>query len=292
MYELIRVSAHDAYIDCPAKMGVVDIGGGRAVMIDGGSDKDAGKKALKALAAAGLALDAVLVTHAHADHIGGCHLLQDRTGCRVLAPGIEAAYTAHPILEPAGLYGGLPFKELRGKFLMAEPSRAERIASDELPGGLKLLALPGHAAEQAGYLTPDGTAYIGDAVSAQATLEKYGICYLWDVEASLKTLETLPEIPARRFISAHADPVEDIAPLARLNADAIRAAADRIEALCAGGIGIEALVCAVFKAYDLPMNAVQYALIGSTVRSYLSYLRAQGRVDVSFDEGGMRWTKV
>ena len=44
MYELIKISEHDYYIDCPAKTGVVLTGNNEAVLIDSGSDKDAGKK--------------------------------------------------------------------------------------------------------------------------------------------------------------------------------------------------------------------------------------------------------
>ena len=110
MYELIRLSEHDYYVDCPAKIGLVDLGDGSFAAVDSGSDKDAGKKVLRILEANGWKLSAIYATHSHADHIGGCRLLQDRTGCKVYAAGMEAAFTNFPLLEPMNLYGGYPMK--------------------------------------------------------------------------------------------------------------------------------------------------------------------------------------
>ena len=72
-----------------------------AYLIDSGNDKEAGKKILKILQAHGWNLDAVIVTHSHADHFGGCAVLQERTGCKVYGSEIERAFMQHPILEPA-----------------------------------------------------------------------------------------------------------------------------------------------------------------------------------------------
>ena len=44
MYELIQLSEHDYYIDCPAKIGLIKASDNEVVLIDSGNDKDAGKK--------------------------------------------------------------------------------------------------------------------------------------------------------------------------------------------------------------------------------------------------------
>jgi len=43
MYELIQVSDHAYYIQCPAKMGLAVSEGGRAYLIDSGNDRDTGR---------------------------------------------------------------------------------------------------------------------------------------------------------------------------------------------------------------------------------------------------------
>ena len=189
MYELIQVSGRSFYIDCPSKIGLVRLEGGEVCLIDSGSDKDAGRKVRQLLDARGWKLRAIYITHSHADHIGGCQYLQKQTGCRIYAPGIEQAFTRNPILEPAFLWGGCPPKELRHKFLLAQESEALPLMPEVLPEGWEAIDLPGHCFSMTGYRSPDGVVYLADCLSGRETLDKYRIGYLWDVGASLETLE-------------------------------------------------------------------------------------------------------
>ena len=108
MYELIQVAENSYYIQSPAKIGLVLTGEGEVCLIDSGSDKSAAKKVRKILDANGWKLKAIYNTHSHADHIGGNRYLQEQTGCRIYAPGIERDFTEHPVLEPPeGVRDGL-----------------------------------------------------------------------------------------------------------------------------------------------------------------------------------------
>lgn len=289
MYELIQLSEHDYYIDCPAKIGLVVVGDNEVILIDSGSDKDAGKKVLRILEEKGWTLKAIYNTHSHADHIGGNRLLQERTGCRVFARGLECAFTNYPVLEPAGLYGGLPFKELRHKFLLAQDSNAEPLTEYMLPDGIKMIELPGHCFDMVGFLTPDGTAYVADVVSSEETLAKYGIGYLWDPEQAIKTLEHVQTVEAKRFVPAHAEVTENIGELAQINIRAIGFVRDNIVRLCKVPIAFETLLKKIFDDYGLTMTAQQYVLIGSTVRSYLSSMYTSGILTYEFVDNEMLW---
>lgn len=289
MYELIKLSEHDSYFDCPAKIGMVQTAGNRVVLIDSGSDKDAGKKVLKHLDADGKTPEAILNTHSHADHIGGNKLIQDRTDCKIFAPGLERAFTENTILEPACLYGGRPFGELKHKFLFAQESEAKPLTGDVLPEGMQLLPLPGHSPDMTGFLTPDGSAFIGDSVSSEQTLEKYGIGYLWDPEQSLRTLEFLRTLPARRFIPSHAEVTDDIEPLVQRNIEAIEYVKTFLLETLRQPLHFDELLKKVFDTFALTMNTQQYVLIGSTVRSYLSSLHDAGSVSFGFTDNRMIW---
>lgn len=292
MYELMQITENDYYVNCPAKIGIVKVGDREVVLIDSGNDKDAGKKVLRILEENGWSLKAIYNTHSHADHIGGNKFLQDRTGCKIYAKGMEAVYTNQPILEPVGLYGGLPMKDLQHKFLMAQPSIAEDVTEACLPAGMQLIPLPGHCADMVGFLTKDGTAFIADCISSEETLEKYGIGYMWDPQSALKTLEYVKTLEAIQFVPSHAAMTEHIGEIADKNIAAINKVFDTILSLCVNPITFEQLLKKIFDAYGMQISVQQYALIGSTLRSYLTVLYEQGKVAYEFAENEMYWKRV
>ena len=289
MYELIQVSEQCYYLQSPAKIGLVRLNDADVCLIDSGSDKDAGRKVRQLLDANGWRLTAIYNTHSNADHIGGNHYLQRQTGCRIYAPGIECCFTRHPVLEPAFLYGGFPPKDLRHKFLMAQESDARPLTLEVLPQGFGLLPLPGHFFDMVGFRTPDDVVYLADCLSSRETLDKYQIGFVYDVAAYLQTLEAVKAMSARCFVPAHAPACEDIAPLAQYNLDKVAEIAEVILDLCREPLCFEALLRKLFARYDLAMNFEQYALVGSTVRSYLSWLKDTGRLSARFEDDLLLW---
>lgn len=289
MYELIQLTERDYYIDCPAKIGLIKVSDNEVVLVDSGNDKDAGKKVYRILESNGWKLQSIFNTHSHADHIGGNHFLQEKTGCKIYAKGMECICSNAPVLEPIGLYGGLPFKELRHKFLMAQESRVLPLTGEVLPAGITILELPGHCFDMVGFQTKDGTAYIADSVASRETLEKYGVGYLWNPEMTLQTLEYIQTLDAVCFVPSHAPVMTDIQDLARRNAEAIVSVRRKILELCDSPITFEWLLKSIFDVYHLQMSAQQYALIGSTIRSYLSNMYEEKSLSFSFQDNQMIW---
>ena len=289
MYELIQVTKQSYYIQSPAKIGLAKLGGEEVCLIDSGSDKDAGRKARQILDANGWRLTAIYNTHSNADHIGGNKYLQGQTGCKIYAPGIERAFTRYPILEPSFLYGGYPCRELRHKFLMAQESDAQELTPDYLPKGFGLIPLPGHFFDMVGFRTPDDVVYLADCLSSRETLDKYQIGFIYDVAAYLNTLEMVKGLEAGMFVPAHAAATEDVAGLAQYNIDKVLEIADKIAALCREPLCFEAILQKLFAVYGLTMSFEQYVLVGSTVRSYLAWLKDTGRVEALFEDNMLLW---
>ena len=289
MYELIQVAPRTYYIDCPAKIGVVKLDEQRVCLIDSGNDKDAGKKVLKVLAQNGWTLDCVINTHSHADHVGGNHYLQAQTGCRIYAGGIEAAFTRAPVLEPVTLYGGFPPQSLRHKFLMAQESDVLELNGEGFPKELEIIPLPGHSFDMIGIRTPDDVVFLADCLSSAQTLEKYAVTYLYDVDAYLKTLDAVKNMHAACFVPSHAEPAADMAALAQLNQEKVQEILALILEMVQAPATFETILARIFTHYALTMTAQQHALVGSTIRSYLSYLKDQGKIDVQFVENRMEF---
>ena len=292
MYELVQISEHDYYTQSPAKIGLVKLNDTEVCLIDSGNDKDAGRKVRKLLDEHEWTLKAIYNTHSNADHIGGNKYLQGQTGCKIYAPGIECDFTRHPILEPSLLYGGYPCKDLRHKFLLAQESGAEYLTKETLPEGFELIPLPGHFFDMAGFRTPDDTVYLADCLSSRETLDKYQIGFIYDVAAYLNTLEKVKTLKARLFVPAHAEAAEDITELAQYNIDKVNEIADKIVSLCKEPLGFEVILQCLFTEYGLVMNFEQYVLVGSTVRSYLAWLKDTGRLNAVFEKNLLLWEKI
>lgn len=292
MYELVQVANNTYYVNCPAKIGIYRCEDNGVYLIDSGNDKDAGRRVRKILDEHGWSVKAILNTHSNADHIGGNRYFQQNFGCKIYAPGIEAAFTKSPILEPSFLFGGFPCRDLRHKFLLAQESDCEDISLAELPVGFEVIPLPGHFFDMVGYRTPDDVVFLADCVSSAATLEKYQIGFIYDVSSYLDTLDKIDSLKARVFVPSHAEETEDIRELSDLNRRKVLEIADKIVAVCSEPQSFEVILQKIFSDYGLMMNFEQYVLVGSTVRSYLAYLRDVGRLDIKFDGNMMLWAAI
>ena len=291
MYELIQAGENTFYVECPAKLGIYRTPQG-VYLIDSGNSRDAGKRIRQILDSRGWTLLGILNTHSHADHVGGNRFLQDRTGCKVFAHGIEAAFTEHPILEPSLLYGGYPSRDLRHKVLLAQDSRVSPFTDPAFPGQIQVIPLPGHSFDMVGFRTPDNVVFLADCVASQATLSKYAVSFLWDVEAFLKTLDQVEVMEAALFVPSHAEASADVRELVRCNRGKVRDVAARLLEICREPLPFEQILARVFCGCGLTMTFEQYALVGSTVRSYLSWLRDSGQMEADVRENMLLWRSV
>ncbi len=284
MYELIRLADNTYYIESPAKIGIVKTSDTEVCLIDSGNDKDAGRKIKKILDQNGWHLKAIYNTHSNADHIGGNAYLQRQTNCRIYAPGIECAFTQYPILESSFLYGGYPFKDLRHKFLMAEKSNAELLTPYAVSEGLEIIPLHGHFFDMVGFRTKDNIVFLADCIASKAALDKYKIWFVYDVAAFLGTLETVKQMKADYFVPSHSEVTDDIHPLIEYNIKQVYEIADKIISICKVPHSFEQILSCIFTDYQLIMTYEQNVLVGSTIRSYLSWLKDTGKLDSYFED--------
>lgn len=286
--ELIQVGEKTYYIKNPTNIGIYQVDEKNVYLIDSGNDKDAGKKILKILEEKNWQVKGIINTHSNADHIGGNKVIQDRTNCAILAYNIEKSFTEYPILEPSFLYGGHPFKELQNKFLLAKESTVLPI-ENHLPDGLDYFVLKGHFFTMIGIKTSDNVYFIGDALFSEETINKYHLFFLYDVREYLNTLDFLSTLNGTLFIPSHVEATNNLSNLITLNRKKIEEVLDKIQNICQEEITCEELVQKLFNAYHLEMNLNQYFLIGSTIKSYLSYLKDEEKLEYIFKENKMYW---
>ena len=290
MYELVSVGQQTYYMDCPVKVGFFFAKGGGVFLIDSGIDKDTAKKAEKHILEKNGILSAIINTHSHADHCGGDKYLQDKYHCPVYAKGIEASIIRNPILEPSFLYGGYPYKELKNKFLMAKPAIATDIDEAILPEGFEIVDLPGHYFQQIGIKTPEDVWFVADSVFGESIIKKYSYSFMYDVESQMETLDKLLELKGNFFIPSHGEPAKNMDSLVKANRESLVENLESLKKLCLKGKTWEELLKEVFDSNALIMDHGQYVLMGSTLRSYLSYLYNKKEITVDFIENRMVWS--
>lgn len=218
--------------------------------------------------------------------------MQGQTKCKIYAQGIECDITRHPVLEPAFLYGGFPPKDLRHKFLMAQESDAKELTPGVLPEGFALLQLPGTSSTWWASAARTMWCIWRTACPAARRWTKYQIGFVYDVAAYLDTLEKVKTMQAAAFVPAHAEVTEDIAPLAQYNIDKVLEIADHMVELCAEPVIFEELLKKLFDDYGLTLTFEQYVLVGSTVKSYLAWLKDTGRLTALFEDNRLLWRRA
>lgn len=291
MMELIKVGEKTYYIKNATNIGIYKVDDENVYLIDTGNDKDAGRKILKIVDEQGWHVKGIINTHSNADHIGGNRVIQDRTLCTILAHGIDKSFTEFPILESSFLYGGYPFKDIRNKFLLAKESVVSNI-ENELPEGLEYFTLRGHFFDMIGIKTSDGVYFLGDSLFSEETISKYHLFFVYDVREFLSTLDYLGTLSGNLFIPSHCEATKDISTLIELNRNKVNEIANKICDACAKEKTFEEILKLIFDDYDLTMNANQYVLVGSTVRSYLSYLCDEDRLCYEFKDNKMIWHRI
>ncbi len=265
--------------------------GGDALLIDSGNDKDAGRRILKLIGEKAWSLKAIVNTHSNADHIGANSYLQGMTDCEIWATRGESSFIENPYLESSLLWGGFPFKELRSKFFEAKPSKVTRLVSPgESTESLTFVPLPGHFVDMIGILTVDAVFYLGDSLFGENILEKYKIPFIYDVQAFKKSLELLRGVKARCFVPSHGEVCGSIDFLVEANRDRVEEIEAGILKALERPLIFEDLLAGITDRYGISLDHGQYVLAGSTVRSFLSYLKNEGKARYGFEGNRMLWS--
>jgi glyoxylase-like metal-dependent hydrolase (beta-lactamase superfamily II) len=278
-------------------MGLV-VQDGKGLLIDTGLDKDTARQALQAAEELDVTLEAVFITHAHADHFGGAHLLQRRAGVPLYAPALEAAMMENPIIEPLYLFGGAaPIAELRHKFTLARPCHVDHVVEEagtlEIgPFQVEAVSLPGHAPNQMGVAVGE-VLFCADALFPTETLHKHKVTFCVDMDETLTTLRRLPDLSHAHFAPGHGPAYEagdELTRISTANEQRLEEVREQVYKATREPQGTSALVQHVADHLGLHLStATAYFLTRTTILAALSSLEKAGKVMATMEDNQLRW---
>lgn len=226
------------------------VGREKLVLLDPGPAIPGQLERLAAMVA-GRPVEAVCLTHAHADHAG--------------AARVAAARFAAPIAASADTLSRLG---IEGRAL----SHGDTIPVDGGEAQLRAVSTPGHSADHTAYLLHPGRAvFTGDLVlgrGSSAVLHPDG-----DVGACLASFARVLSLRPGRLYPGHGPPVSDgEARLKEYREHRLERHAEVVRAFRSGAASVEDLTRAVYGELDAGLEVAAMA----SIRAHLVYMREQG----------------
>ncbi len=292
MFELINLAGDTYCYTMPTNVGFYVTAEKKVYIIDTGVNEKSARRILDAVKAQGWNIKAVILTHAHTDHAGGCKYIVETTGVTAYATGAERIFVENPDLEPAVVYGAFPCRDFRGKFMNTPACKVADIKELILPKGMEIFHLPGHFADMIGVKTPDDVYFLADAVISDKTLESCPMSYIFDLQSQYETLEDIMKYDGKLSVPSHAEPTREIAKLAQININSLNKVNSAILHLLENPMSVEDLADRLMTMWNLPVNYTQYVLTCSGVKGCLTYLRHKELVDYQFAGNRMLWKKA
>ena len=241
---------------------------------------------------------ALICTHSNADHIGGAAWLKQKQGCEVWATQSEKSCAETPEIQAYGFYGARPLPELDIPYFHAPQVFVDKIiaAGQKIKCGqieFEFVELPGHSFGMIGILAAgaDGKKafYAGDGIFGREMLKRYWTPYVADIKAFKESIGRIAKIKADYIVPSHGEVCDDAETLAELNLLSTMSNEKFVEEILREPKTHEELLKIFCDKSEINMKPSQYMLIGSSLRSYLTYLYEEGRVRWYFEDNRMFW---
>lgn len=280
-----------------ARIPLFKLGGGRAVLLDSGLAAPDRDGILALLRREGLRVTAILTSHAHIDHTGNHQVLQQEHGAVVYMTPFDAAVSGSPMNLKAYLYG----TSYRGvmDYGASMLCRADKIiypedTAVEVEGArFEILRLPGHAPEHLGFVTPDGAAYVADALMSGQVLDSVRIPYCMCCELDFQTKRALLDTHYPRYIIPHNGVCSDITDLVERNTRKLLDKIETVAGLADRRITMEELVAKASAAMGVTGDTVYKIRVAErNIRVFVEHLLDTGRLVQIASQGVIEYVRT
>ena len=296
MLELTKI-AGDTYtitVESGSVLGVYIFPDQTCLLIDTTLKRRNAQKVYQFLLENNLYVIGIMNTHAHADHIGGNKYIQDNTGCAIYARPQEAIYITYPVLKIQALYTAALPREINNSIDVVE---AAKVTDYIEPGSIiiknrlfQVLDLAGHSIEHCGFVTPDGVAFVGDALIGEEILQGFPYIYILDLAQYFKSLDYLAANVNGPVVAGHGGLIADINKCRVKNLNLVKEILEQYQLILSSqAMSREEMVRETIRTrIDTPTH-IQYYMFFSTVSAYLAYLTEQKTIRSIIKDGVMRY---
>lgn len=294
--QLNKIKGNTYYIDAPTNIGVYTFKNKNCLLIDTGIDNTQAAKIDEVLQNNNLHPKYIINTHSHTDHCGGNHYFKKNyPGCLVYAAQEEKIFLDHPELHQTILFSAQPVKSL-GKISKAAgvDFTLEYGINRFDEKKIEIHPLPGHTYGQIGIVTPESVCFTGDALFSREIMGKYSLPNLFDLAASIKTLNYIKEIDAEFFLISHSDKAIDrnkAIELADDNLANIQSYQEQILELLEQPLTREDLLENIAVLNDLALDFQEYHLALATISAFIKYLLDRQDIEYSLENGRLYYFK-
>lgn len=185
------------------------------VLIDTGLPKKQGAvaEAVKGIGRTMADIQAIVLTHAHTDHIGSAAAVKAESGAEVVASTVDAPAIEGdgPLTAPPMMVG--PLKFLTNLLPKPDPVSVDRRVSEDfstgMPGDFKVIDTPGHTPGHTSYLLDrdGGVLFVGDAAANKKGTITKGFPNAGGGEVIDQSIRHLAEFDFEVAVFGHAAPI-------------------------------------------------------------------------------------
>ncbi len=287
--ELSKIKGNTYFIKYTTNIGVYTFKNKNCIVIDTGISNSSGRRIDQVLEENHLKPKYIINTHHHLDHCGGNkYFCENHPGVNVCTSEKTRVHFENHYIGSAVIFSGHFPKELEEK-KYTKVDFALNIGLNKFNDEkFMIMSLKGHSDDQIGIITPDKVCFLGDSIFSSSILKKYSFPYLYNIQESIETLQSLKEIEADYFVISHAREVlkkDELCELADDNVNNINNYKEQILELLSQPMTREELLENIIVLNGLFVNFKQYHLYFSTLSSFITDLYDNGLIKCSIEDG-------
>lgn len=168
---------------------------------------------------------------------------------------------------------------------------ADRILSG--PGKIQVwgrefqaVSLPGHAAWQMGYITPDGAVYLGDCLLGPDEVHRQKLVYMLNWRTALETMKETEVFAGRPCMLSHYGVYRDIKNVVEVNIRAFEEALGVVRGLAAAEFSLDEMVKKTVGSMGITVKSLlKTRLMERVIRSMVEYMTETGELRIRIRDG-------